>query len=43
MQTMRRELDRKLTIMFIILLFTTIFLNQNALTFIAQMFGLIKP
>ncbi len=36
------ELDRKFTIMFIILLFTTIFLNQNALTFIAQLFGLIK-
>jgi hypothetical protein len=37
------ELDRKFTIMFLILLFTTIFLNQNALKFIAELFGLIKP
>lgn len=37
------ELDRKFTIMFIILFFTTIFVNQNALKFIAELFGLIKP
>jgi hypothetical protein len=37
------KLDRKFTIMFLILLFTTIFVNQNALRFIAEMFGLIKP
>ncbi len=36
-------LDRKFTIMFLILLFTTIFVNQNALKFIAELFGLIKP
>ena len=43
MQTIKLELDRKFTIMFIILLFTTIFLNQNALRFIAEVFGLIRP
>jgi len=37
------ELDRKFTIMFLILLFTTIFVNQNALKFIAELLGLIKP
>jgi hypothetical protein len=37
------ELDRKFTIMFLVLLFTTIFLNQNALKFIAEVLGLIKP
>lgn len=42
-QNMKVELDRKFTIMFIILLFSNIFLNQNALRFIAQLFGLIKP
>jgi hypothetical protein len=39
MQNIKVELDRKFTIMFIILLFTTIFLNQNALRFIAQCSG----
>ncbi|MGH7451826.1 MAG: hypothetical protein ACRENG_10800 [bacterium] len=43
MKTNKIELDRKFTIMFLILLFTTIFLNQNALKFIAELFGLIKP
>jgi hypothetical protein len=37
------ELDRKFTIMFLILLFTTIFVNQNALKFIAELLGLIRP
>jgi len=37
------ELDRKFMIMFLILFFTTIFVNQNALKFIAELFGLIKP
>ncbi|MBI4690091.1 MAG: hypothetical protein HY754_07465 [Nitrospirae bacterium] len=36
------RLDRKFTIMFIILFFTVIFLNQNALEFLAKVFGLIK-
>ncbi|MDZ7290253.1 MAG: hypothetical protein ONB44_12815 [candidate division KSB1 bacterium] len=36
------RLDRKFTIMFLILLFTTIFVNQNALEFIAKLLGLIK-
>lgn len=43
MKTNKIELDRKFTIMFLILLFTTIFLNQNALKFIAELLGLIKP
>lgn len=36
------RLDRKFTVMFIILFFTIIFLNQNALEFLARIFGLIK-
>jgi hypothetical protein len=43
MKTNKIALDRKFTIMFLILLFTTIFLNQNALKFIAEILGLIKP
>jgi ABC-type phosphate transport system auxiliary subunit len=42
MQTIKTELDRKFTIMFIILFFTVIFLNQNALEFIFRVLGLIK-
>ncbi|MBI4746205.1 MAG: hypothetical protein HY786_06645 [Deltaproteobacteria bacterium] len=41
-QTMKTELDRKFTIMFIILFFTIVFLNQNALEFMARILGLIK-
>ncbi|MDZ7362445.1 MAG: hypothetical protein ONB46_17235 [candidate division KSB1 bacterium] len=41
-QTAKVELDRKFTIMFLILLLTTIFLNQNALEFIAKLSGIIK-
>jgi len=36
-------LDRKFTIMFLVLLFTTVFVNQNTLKFIAELLGLIKP
>jgi len=36
------KLDRKFTIMFVILFFTIIFLNQNALEFMAKILGLIK-
>jgi len=36
------RLDRKFTIMFVILFFTIIFLNQNALWFLARVLGLIK-
>lgn len=36
------RLDRKFTIMFLVLLFTIIFLNQNALEFLAKLLGLIK-
>jgi predicted nuclease with TOPRIM domain len=42
MQTIKTELDRKFTIMFIILFFTLIFLNQNALEFIFRVLGVIK-
>ena len=35
-------LDRKFTIMFVVLFFTIIFLNQNALEFLARVLGLIK-
>lgn len=49
METLRQEmknellkLDRKFTIMFIVLFFTIIFLNQNALEFFARVVGLIK-
>jgi len=36
------KLDRKFTILFLILLFAIIFLNKEALEFIAKLFGLIK-
>jgi len=36
------RIDRKFTIMFIILFFTLIFLNQNALEFLFRLLGLIK-
>ena len=36
------RLDRKFSIMFVILFFTIIFLNQNALAFMFKVFGLIK-
>jgi len=36
------KLDRKFTIMFLILLFAIILLNKDALEFIARLFGLIK-
>ncbi len=42
MQTIKTELDRKFTIMFIILFFTVVFLNQNALEFMAKVLGLVK-
>ncbi|GAB4541665.1 MAG: hypothetical protein Fur0020_11110 [Thermodesulfovibrionia bacterium] len=41
-ENLRITLDRKFTIMFLILLFTIIFLNQNALEFMARILGLIK-
>lgn len=41
-QTIKVELDRKFTILFLILFFTIIFLNQNALEFVATLLGLIK-
>ena len=37
------QLDRKFTIMFLVLLFTVVFVNQNALEFIGKLLGLIKP
>jgi len=42
-KTANIKLDRKFTIMFLILLFTIVFLNQNSLEFIARLLGLIKP
>ena len=42
-KTVKLELDRKFTVMFLILLFATIFVNQSALKFLAELFGLIKP
>jgi hypothetical protein len=36
------RLDRKFTIMFIILFFTVILVNQNALEFLLKVLGLIK-
>ncbi|MBI4745836.1 MAG: hypothetical protein HY786_04675 [Deltaproteobacteria bacterium] len=36
------RLDRKFTVMFVILFFTIIFLNQNALEFMAKVLGLMK-
>ncbi len=36
------RLDRKFTIMFVILFFTIIFLNQNALEFLAKVLGLLR-
>jgi len=36
------KLDRKFTIMFIILFFTLILVNQNALEFLLKVLGLIK-
>ena len=42
-KTMKAELDRKFTIMFVILLFAIIFVNQNALEYIAKLTGLVKP
>ncbi len=36
------QFDRKFTIMFVVLFFTTIFLNQNTLEFLFRVLGLIK-
>jgi len=36
------KLDRKFTILFIILFFTLILVNQNALEFLLRVLGLIK-
>jgi hypothetical protein len=36
------KLDRKFTMLFIILLFTLILVNQNALEFLLKVLGLIK-
>jgi len=42
LETVKVELDRKFTIMFIILFFTIVFVNQNAFEFLARVLGLIK-
>jgi predicted nucleic acid-binding Zn-ribbon protein len=41
-ETKIAALDRKFTIMLAVLFFTIIFLNQNALTFLAKVLGLVK-
>jgi predicted DNA-binding protein len=38
----RLSLDKKFTIMFLILLFTIIILNINSIEFIAKLFGILK-
>ena len=38
----RLSLDKKFTIMFLILLFTIVILNINSLEFIAKLFGILK-
>ncbi|RMD96125.1 MAG: hypothetical protein D6814_11980 [Calditrichaeota bacterium] len=42
MKAMYIALDRKYLIMYLIMLFTIIFLNQNALVFIAKLLGIMK-
>ncbi|MGH7494420.1 MAG: polymer-forming cytoskeletal protein [bacterium] len=41
-QTVKVTLDRKFTLMFAVLLFSIVFLNQNALEFLARILGLIR-
>ena len=36
------RMDKKFTLLFAITIFTVIFLNQNALEFLARIFGLLK-
>jgi len=36
------KLDRKFTLMFIVILFAIIFLNQQAIEFLAKIFGILK-
>jgi len=36
------RMDKKFTLMFAVTIFTVVFLNQNALEFLAKIFGLIK-
>lgn len=49
MKTLRAEidlkverLDRKFTVMFLVLLFTTIFLNKETLSFFLRVIGILK-
>lgn len=49
MATLRQEmkneilrLDRKFTVMFVVLFFTIVFLNQNALEFLVRVLGIVK-
>jgi hypothetical protein len=36
------RMDKKFTVLFMVTIFTVIFLNQNALEFLARIIGLIK-
>jgi ABC-type phosphate transport system auxiliary subunit len=42
MKTLRVELDRKFTIMFVVLFFTTIFVNKETLSFFLRVIGVLK-
>jgi len=39
---MEARLDKKFTILFIVVIFTTLFVNKDALTWFAQIIGLIR-
>jgi hypothetical protein len=42
MNTRFERMDKKFTVLFMVTIFTVIFLNQNALEFLARIIGLIK-
>lgn len=42
MESRFERMDKKFTLMFAVTIFTVVFLNQNALEFLAKIFGLIK-
>jgi len=41
-ENLKLSLDKKFTILFLILLFTIVILNINSLEFIAKLFGILK-
>jgi hypothetical protein len=42
MDTRFERMDKKFTVLFMVTIFTVIFLNQNALEFLARILGLVK-